>query len=375
MKLKKYSSIEILEFLSSVNSAPYYENETSNLIIKLLKETNIPFIKDDFGNIIANHKPDQINNNISPIAFIAHMDHPGFEATSYNENNELEASPLGGVPISSLISKTPILIRSTYGNWIKGKISPVDNYLNNKKVYIDLENKQTINLPAPVVFDLKKFSIKNNNICMRAIDDLAGCASILSALLQIAETKISANMIAVFTRAEEVGLIGARLMCENKTLPINTTVISVESSPLIPGVFQGEGPIIRIGDRQTTFNYEAEEILTKALKNLQSQKPNFKAQRKLMDGGTCEGTAFNLAGYKTTGIAFPLKNYHNASNGINDTKSKIVEESIFINDYLGGIELIKESVIVNYQNNDNQNSIKLEAVDQKTKEKLIHSNK
>ena len=105
-----------------------------------------------------------------------------------------------------------------------------------------------------------------------------------------------------------------------------------------------------------------------------TKNPGFKGQRKLMDGGTCEGTAFNIEGYKTTGIAFPLKNYHNASNGIYDKKSKIIEESIFIDDYLGGIELIKESVIVNNQTNKNQKLLKLEPISQNIRKKLTESN-
>lgn len=374
MKSDIYSPIKILEILSSVNSAPYYESQTSELIINLLAKFNIPFYKDDFGNILAHYKSDKLNKHINPIAFVAHMDHPGFEAVSYNQNNELEAKPLGGVPITSLTSKTNILIKSANDNWIKGTTRTANNNTDDKIVYIDLDDKAPIKLPAPIVFDLEKFCIRDNNIHMRAIDDLAGCSSILSALFQIAETKVRANVYAIFTRAEEVGLIGARLICENKILPINTTIVSVEASPLISGVLQGEGPIIRIGDKQTTFNYEAEQILVKSLKNLQSQRPDFKAQRKLMDGGTCEGTAFNIEGYKTTGIAFPLKNYHNASNGIYDKKSKIIEESIFIDDYLGGIELIKESVIVNNQTNKNQKLLKLEPVSQNIRKKLTESN-
>ena len=372
MKSDIYSPIKILEILSSVNSAPYYESQTSKLIINLLAKFNIPFFKDDFGNIIAHYKPDKLNKNINPIAFVAHMDHPGFEAISYNQNNELEAKPLGGVPLSSLKSQNAILIKSAKGDWVKGIIKPVNNNTENKIVYVDLNNEAPIKLPAPIVFDLKKFFIKDNIIYMRAIDDLAGCSSILSALCQIAENKIKANLYAVFTRAEEVGLIGARLICENKILPINTTIVSVESSPLISGVLQGEGPIIRTGDKQTTFNYEAEQRLIESLKNLQSKNPGFKGQRKLMDGGTCEGTAFNIEGYKTTGIAFPLKNYHNASDGIYNKTSKIVEESIFIDDYLGGVELIKESVIVN--NKINKKSPKLESIPNNIRKKLTESN-
>ena len=39
----------------------------------------------------------------------------------------------------------------------------------------------------------------------------------------------------------------------------------------------------------------------------------FKYQRRVMDGGTCEATAFGVAGFQVAGISTPLKNYHNMS--------------------------------------------------------------
>ena len=32
-----------------------------------------------------------------------------------------------------------------------------------------------------------------------------------------------------------------------------------------------------------------------------------------MSGGTCEATVFSLSGYRATGLAFPLGNYHNVT--------------------------------------------------------------
>ena len=58
-------------------------------------------------------------------------------------------------------------------------------------------------------------------------------------------------------------------------------------------------------------------------------------QRQLMSGGVCEASAFALYGYRTTGIAFPLGNYHNGA-----AEDKIEAEYIHQDDFLGGIELI-----------------------------------
>ena len=64
-----------------------------------------------------------------------------------------------------------------------------------------------------------------------------------------------------------------------------------------------------------------------------------------MRGGTCEATAFAHFGYRVTGIAFPLGNYHNATTKIGDPSGGVDLEYIDVSDYLGGIELIKQSAI------------------------------
>ncbi|GIT69388.1 MAG: hypothetical protein Ct9H300mP27_04920 [Chloroflexota bacterium] len=79
--------------------------------------------------------------------------------------------------------------------------------------------------------------------------DLAGCGSILTSLEILKGEKIPTDVYGVFTRAEEVGLIGARLMAEAMILPMDTFVVSLESSRTLPGAEMGEGPVIRVGMR------------------------------------------------------------------------------------------------------------------------------
>ena len=153
------------------------------------------------------------------------------------------------------------------------------------------------------------------------------------------------DFYAVFTRAEEVGLIGARLLAYEEILPKETIIVSVESSPVIPGISQGEGPVIRTGDASYTFDSEAEKFLSIGRLRIQETNTAFKYQRHLMRGGTCEATAFAHFGYRVTGIAFPLGNYHNATTKISDASGGVDLEYIDVSDYLGGIELIKQSAI------------------------------
>ena len=149
------------------------------------------------------------------------------------------------------------------------------------------------------------------------------------------------SVYGVFTRAEEVGLIGARLLAQSNLLPLNTFVVSVETSSIIPGVTQNKGPVIRTGDASYTFDAQAEQILLMSRDLISKEDSSFTSQRHLMDAGSCEASAFMAYGYKATGIAFPLNNWHNASTEIKDPNSNIASESIGISDFINGTNLIE----------------------------------
>ena len=145
-------------------------------------------------------------------------------------------------------------------------------------------------LPTAAVFDLVDFELDGEYIRMRAVDDLAGCGSALAAMARLVRSGQPAegDVYALFTRAEEVGLVGARLAAENRLLPPATLVISVESSRTLPGAEQGRGPVIRVGDAGSTFDADAESVLIRAREALTEREGGFAAQRQLMSGGVCE---------------------------------------------------------------------------------------
>ena len=141
------------------------------------------------------------------------------------------------------------------------------------------------------MFDLPDFDLDHETLRMRALDDLAGCAATVAALRAAAETPTPGAVYGLFTRAEETGLIGARLAASDGLLPRNTVVVSVESSRSLPGAEIGKGPVIRVGDARTTFDSRAEAYLQVARERLATRAGAFACQRQLMSGGTCEASA------------------------------------------------------------------------------------
>ena len=332
-------ALEILRELGQRPAAPFHESAPAEYILETLKDIGLPADTDDFGNVIAHYR--NSDGDDPPLALVAHMDHPGFEIVEASERGLL-AVALGGVPEVSLSNPADVLVILDGDVRIPAQVVPYPDG-DGRTVRVELSEDVPIEPPVPVVFDLPDFVLEDGFIRMRALDDLAGCAATLSSMERLVAENAHCGVYAVFTRAEEGGLFGARLMAEARTLPADTLVVSIESSPLIPGVEQGAGPVIRTGDALYTFDAEAEQVLIVARESIRQRNPDFKSQRQLMSGGVCEGTAFAVWGYRATGMAFPLGNYHNATTGIRDPESGIGAEYIRIEDFLGGVELLTEA--------------------------------
>jgi putative aminopeptidase FrvX len=133
----------------------------------------------------------------------------------------------------------------------------------------------------------------------------------------------------LFTRAEEVGFIGAIGAAKKKTIPKGLPVIAIETSKILPNAPQGAGPILRVGDKSSIFSPELTAYCDRVAMKLRETKKGFQYQRKLMDGGTCESTAYLVYGYEATGICVALGNYHN----MNESKKKIDSEYIDLSDW------------------------------------------
>ena len=336
---------QALDYLSRLGSHPataFNENGVAAVVRAILAELGLEHRLDAFGNIIA--KIAGTDSTANPLAIVAHMDHPGFEITAIHPDRNIGdfvANAIGGVPPSSFEAGVPVLALLPDGSRVRGSTAGKIGDDSERQVVIRLEQPIDLEPPIPVVFDLVDFELDGQYIRMRAVDDLAGCGSILATLARLkAGEPPPGDVYGVFTRAEEVGLVGARLMAEAGTLPPETLVISAESSRTLPGAEMGEGPVIRVGDAGYTFTADAESVLIRAREILRERDSGFKCQRQLMSGGICEASAFAVFGYQTTGIAFPLGNYHNGA-----PEGRIEAEYIHIDDYLGGVELLTEAAL------------------------------
>ncbi len=330
-----------LDFLARLGAQPaiaFHENGVATAVRGALTEIGVSWRTDDFGNIIARIAGTD-PAGVPPIAFMAHMDHPGFEIVG-RDGDYLIGKASGGIPSGAFARGVPLQIILPGGRRVSAETVGPHGDERHREAQIRLIDtvNEDIPIPAPAVFDLPDFSIEDDHIVMRAADDLAGGGGILSALDSLHGDPPSGDVYGVFTRAEEVGLVGARLLAEARTLPLDTLVVSLESSRTLPGAEIGGGPVIRVGDAGSTFNSDAESALIRARESLLASIPEFRSQRQLMSGGVCEASAFSAWGYRSTGMAFPLGNYHNGA-----VDGSIAAEYIHRDDYLNGAALITEA--------------------------------
>ncbi len=330
--------LEILETLCKQPATSYFEDNVSREVERMLADAAIPWEQDEYGNIIARlTRRDDSEPMPRPVALVAHMDHPGFEVLEVN-GQRLTLQMLGRVSDVIYEQQVDLVVHCNDGSSCAARTTGQDGDMETRILYADLAEQNELPLPAFAVFDLVDCEFRNNTVFARALDDLAGCAATLSVMETLVAENEPVDVIGVFTRAEENGLIGARLLAANASLPKETLVVSIESSRTLPGAEQGKGPVIRVGDALSTFSQSAEEILQTARVALQRREPPIPVQRQLMSGGVCEASAFIAHGYESTGVAFPLAHYHNGFG-----EDSIQAENIAISDFLGGVALLLEA--------------------------------
>ncbi|MDA1062081.1 MAG: hypothetical protein O2895_04125, partial [Chloroflexi bacterium] len=164
--------------------------------------------------------------------------------------------------------------------------------------------------------------------------------AVLATLDRVAASRAGGHLVGLFTRAEEVGLLGASVVARERLLPEDALVVAVETSSMAAGrAEQGGGPIVRIGDAVHVFSPRMSQWMTALATELtgaDGDAASFRFQRRLMDGGVTEATAYDLYGYETGAACIALGNYHNAGPG-----GHVRAETVHLGDLEGLVRLFE----------------------------------
>lgn len=299
-----------------------------------------------------------------PIYFTAHLDHPAFVVERVVGPGTLELAFRGGVMDDYFVDAEVTLHVSEDGDAalagrLTERIGPQEPY---KRFLAEFEGDAGAARVGDVAtWTLPAAEIEDGLLRTNACDDLAALVAALAAMDELRAARSAGEAVGevrlLFTRAEEVGFIGAIGACRAETMPKDAAVIALENSRAMPEAPIGAGPIVRVGDRLSVFspsltaaiNARAEEIAggspPTAAQKLDAA-PKWKWQRRLMSGGACEASVFCSYGYDATCLCLPLGNYHNMADldavqaGTNTERARVGREFVSISDFDGLVDLL-----------------------------------
>lgn len=318
--------------LMSCAAAPFYEAGVRAEVEAICAEHGLKSARDAFGNVLVTYGSRSAGR---PVALAAHMDHPGFEIFKPLGGRRWLAQFNGGVPDSYF--KPGVTVRM-----MPGAIPARLGKRHAKDKHFELIANRVLSKaessPSFAVWELEDFAVRDGKIHGRSCDDLIGVAAILATLIELKRTRARVHVIGVISRAEEVGFQGALTVAKSRLIPADALVVSLETSKELPPTKMGDGVILRVGDRASTFDSAAMRFLAEVAAGVQSTDRRFRCQRALMFGGTCEATAYQEFGYQTAAVCVALGNYHNCHPA-----GRIAAEFVSLDDALGMVRVLVEA--------------------------------
>lgn len=312
----------ILKKLLKQPTAPFHEYYVRAEILRQLEGTpNVTTKLDDYGNVIASYRKGTAKT-ARVWTFGAHMDHPGWV-----KNSKGEWEFLGGIP-KTVIDNPDI----THHRKVVGEFATFDFAVHIEDRECEIEDDDD---------DDTSIVLSETVVEAAACDDLVGCSTIIAVFKELARLDLDAHVNAVFTRAEEIGFLGAWHVGQNWPFGDNSVFLSIETSRPVNGAEMGEGPILRVGDRLSVFDHELVSILNKT-----ASEQAIRIQRCLLDAGACEASAIQACGIRSAGISIPLGNYHNLDD--ND-RTNVTPEYVMLSDVEDTVKLLVALVAMEHK--------------------------
>ncbi|MCG3180404.1 MAG: hypothetical protein BIFFINMI_02764 [Phycisphaerae bacterium] len=332
----------ILLEVCSLPTAPFVETAVQLYVRRFVAaRKGLSLSADRWGNLMVTYARGR-RPAAGPLWLMAHMDHPGFVADGMLGPSRLRARWFGGVAVECFRdAKVRFFLPDGQGGvaaTVRGRVRRILTTverpgtranLRKRPEAVELEVSGPVPAGTPGMWDLPDAAIRNGRLYARGVDDLGEVAAMLCLLDDLHREGSPGHVTCAFTRAEEVGFVGAIGMAREKTIPAGATVISLEcSSAAAAGVKLGDGPILRVGDIATTFDPRTSLWIEKVAADLARTRRGFTYQRRLMPGGACEATGVGAYGYTVAAMCVGLGNYHNMT-----PHSRIGAESIDVGDF------------------------------------------
>jgi putative aminopeptidase FrvX len=326
---------KILHELCSLPTAPFAEGRVAAYVEAFVaRRPRLKLRRDRFGNVLI-ELPGRVRSRQPRWVFAAHMDHPGMLARRMIDARTLEADFHGGVLREYAAGAK---VRFFDGQeQVRGRIESAIAGRDGRYT-----KRVTVRMSRPVpagalgMFDQGEGRARGRRFYSRVCDNLAGAAAALGMLEALHRRPPIAPVAVLLTRGEEAGFVGAIAACLHPTLLKKTDrMVIIECSAQQPYAPQGEGAIIRVGDRTSIFNSDLTYFITQQAGQLALKDESFRYQRALMPGGTCEATVYDVYGFVASSICIALGNYHNMT----PVRGKIGPEYVDLQDWRNMLRL------------------------------------
>jgi endoglucanase len=343
-----------LRWLLEISALPTAAGKESRIIDWLRAWTaerpDLSLAADAAGNLVIAPATPPLPPHPRPLYITAHLDHPAFVVERIIGPATVLVSFRGGV-LDPYFKNARVRLFNSREDSIAGTITAHEKKEPFAECLVDLDaSADTIELGDVGRWDLPDPFIDDDIVRTHACDDLSAVAAAVALMERLRGRPEAAHVRLLFTRAEEIGFIGAIAACKLRTMDSAGRVIALENSRSFAESPIGGGPIVRVGDRISIFSSALTGAVAKVAEKLASdRKGGFKWQRKLMAGGACEASAFQAYGYEATCICLPLGNYHNmadlervqAGDQAAIAAARTGHEYISAGDYKGMIDLLE----------------------------------
>jgi putative aminopeptidase len=214
-------NLDRLKDLSAISAPSGYEDRMIEYMRREMSQFVSSVSVDRLGNVIA-HLPAVQLAMAGPVMLFAHMDELGFIVRKIEQNGFLRLERLGGVPERTAPAR-PIVVLGSKGP-VPGVIGhkshhytpPEEKYqvLKIRDLYVDLgvrSQQSVLNLGVSVgdpVTYAPYYSVIEDTVMAKSIDNRIGCEVLLSVLENLAEQPLTRDLYFVATTQEEFNLSG-----------------------------------------------------------------------------------------------------------------------------------------------------------------------
>lgn len=318
----------LLKKLLDVSGISGYESEVAALMSHELKKTCDEVCIDSFGNVIARK-----GKSGTKIMLAAHMDEIGFVVKHISKEGFIWFVKVGGIDDRILLGQR-VVIASKQGE-IRGVIGAKPPHLlkeeerrklaRHEDMFIDIgcsskeEVLRKVSIGDPIVFEPNSGDL-NGRLCYgKAVDNRVGCYALLKIMQKL--KKVHAQVYAVATAQEEVGLKGARTS-SFRIAPDFALVLDTGVSGDTPQTAEKESAlklsggvaitVVEAGGRGLIVNGRVKDLLIET-----AQRNKIKYQIDVVDGGMTDGATIymNREGVLTGVLAIPTRYVH-SPNGV-----------------------------------------------------------